>query len=747
MLSSRFLASVLLSAALAQGKPPSSHKPTSSQEPTSSSASAATPTQASTTSAFFATPPASLSVPADFTGQPFFQTDFLKAFFPGFGPSQTSVEPQPLITDPVGKNVFPLDLTNPKTIPTANLEDPVVLPPSLLTSSPVVVSPNKNLSTPGSIALRQAAFFEISQILNNTLGSFNSTCSQCVGSLVIAKDLALTAPWEVSPLLIDICNLVQFSAFGSCEQEFSANSDGQIATQLLANADVSGLDGQWMCARNTIPLRKTCPQPAPSDISAVLATWFTKPKPANAKAPPPSGKAPLKVVHLSDFHIDPRYAIGTEANCSDFLCCRPGVSNPDVPVGSFSLPAPRFGAYECDTPWMLSNTIMHAIGPLTGINSKSSTPANTFTIFTGDLTSHDNDNQLSRAYVEYVESAVYSQFKDHLVGPVYAAMGNHDTWPQAFDAPHSIQPGQLSAQFEWNYGHLAKLWETEGWISEQVSKVSQATYSAYSTLTPQGLKIITINTDFWYTGNWFNFINMSNPDVSGMLRFVTDALQAAEDAGQRVWIIGHVLTGWDGTSAFPNGPNLFYQIIERFSPHVIANVFMGHIHDEVRYLYYQNNGTVMNADTALTTTWVGGSVTPLAGLNSGFSMYEVDPETFDVMEAYTWFADVNSFHQLDSQTEVGAAYHFEYSTRDTYGGGFDWPATAPLNATWWHHVSESFLTTPSLVDKWTLNQGRQSALTQNCTSTECQQAKVCYLRSGSPPVAARCTKGHGSVQE
>ena len=35
-----------------------------------------------------------------------------------------------------------------------------------------------------------------------------------------------------------------FKAFGSCEQEFMANSDGQISTQLLANADVAGQDGE-----------------------------------------------------------------------------------------------------------------------------------------------------------------------------------------------------------------------------------------------------------------------------------------------------------------------------------------------------------------------------------------------------------------------------------------------------------------------------------------------------------------------
>ncbi len=33
--------------------------------------------------------------------------------------------------------------------------------------------------------------------------------------------------------------------------------------------------------------------------------------------------------------------------------------------------------------------------------------------------------------------------------------------------------------------------------------------------------------------NWFNYINLSHPDTSGMLRFLTDELQDAEDAGDR----------------------------------------------------------------------------------------------------------------------------------------------------------------------------------------------------------------------
>ena len=34
--------------------------------------------------------------------------------------------------------------------------------------------------------------------------------------------------------------------------------------------------------------------------------------------------------------------------------------------------------------------------------------------------------------------------------------GNHDTWPQAFDAPHSIQPETLANQFQWNYDHISE---------------------------------------------------------------------------------------------------------------------------------------------------------------------------------------------------------------------------------------------------------------------------------------------------
>lgn len=149
-----------------------------------------------------------------------------------------------------------------------------------------------------------------------------------------------------------------------------------------------------------------------------------------------------------------------------------------------------------------------------------------------------------------------------------------------------------------------------------------------------------------------------------MLAWMTNELQKAEDAGERVWIIGHVLSGWDGYNPLPDPTNLFYQIVDRYSPHVIANTFWGHNHEDQFMVYYANNGSIQNADTALSTGWVAPSVTPLTNLNSGFRLYEVDTGDFNIYEAYTFFSNVSEYSSL---SETGPIFRPEYSTRDTYG--------------------------------------------------------------------------------
>ena len=103
-----------------------------------------------------------------------------------------------------------------------------------------------------------------------------------------------------------------------------------------------------------------CPLPATTPLN--LTGWFAKPKPDPLPTTKkPSGKR-LKVLHLSDLHIDPRelrillrmracgahrkigYANGAEANCTSGLCCRENNFNTESPNEAV-FPAPRFGAY------------------------------------------------------------------------------------------------------------------------------------------------------------------------------------------------------------------------------------------------------------------------------------------------------------------------------------------------------------------------------------------------------------------
>lgn len=108
---------------------------------------------------------------------------------------------------------------------------------------------------------------------------------------------------------------------------------------------------------------------------------------------------------MSDFHLDPRYKIGSEGNCTSGLCCRSNVKNSAPPPGQISFLVPEFGYFECDTPYNLGLAALQAVGPLTG-TSKSDPLA--WTIYTGGLVSHVPQSELSRAYVEYAETSVFN---------------------------------------------------------------------------------------------------------------------------------------------------------------------------------------------------------------------------------------------------------------------------------------------------------------------------------------------------
>ena len=71
-------------------------------------------------------------------------------------------------------------------------------------------------------------------------------------------------------------------------------------------------------------------------------------------------------------------------------------------------------------------------------------------------------------------------------------------------------------------------------------------------------------------------------------------------------------------------------------------------------IFYANNATNISAQTALTTSWMGPSITPLTNLNSGFRVYEVDSavRALTYIHASFWLTSYQTFEILDAHTCV-----------------------------------------------------------------------------------------------
>lgn len=252
-------------------------------------------------------------------------TAFPTAVFSSFyvKPAPTA-EPQPALYDSILNVTYPLNLTDPTTVPTAD-NDPVYYPKAIA-----------HLDNTTSEEFVQIALAEIKSIIYDQGGRIGN-CSKCTAALSVGKLLAQTVPEYVPDAMVSLCEATGFGTNSSCKTAYTAGDYGAIWTQVLAYGDVKGLDGRYVCA---ILSTSFCSFPTTSPLNTTAL--FPKPKPANAKAPMASGNK-VKVLHLSDFHLDSRYQVASEANCTSRLCCRYSGS---TVTSQAVFPAPLYGSYK-----------------------------------------------------------------------------------------------------------------------------------------------------------------------------------------------------------------------------------------------------------------------------------------------------------------------------------------------------------------------------------------------------------------
>jgi len=253
--------------------------------------------------------------------------------------------------------------------------------------------------------------------------------------------------------------------------------------------------------------------------------------------------------------------------------------------------------------------------------------------------------------VQAEELLSYQQFFDGLSGvAMYPTLGNHDTYPHAFTAwptENAVLPANVSyqqQQLQPNYEPVSAAWRNYGWLSAaEAAGVVSSGLGIYRAVTPEGLVIISLNSDVWYYFNFYSYIDANAPDSTGALAVLIDWLLEAEAQAQAVWLIQHVNVGGSTDyEALPAPTDLFYQIVDRFNETVRAT-FFGHTHNDEFGVFYANNATGGRAaDSATAPAYIMPSVTTYQNLNGGWRYYVVDAESFDVIDSVTYYANVSN---------------------------------------------------------------------------------------------------------
>ncbi|XP_046336080.2 sphingomyelin phosphodiesterase-like [Haliotis rufescens] len=374
--------------------------------------------------------------------------------------------------------------------------------------------------------------------------------------------------------------------------------------------------------------------------------WWNVSLPSTPKPPvvpprPPAPSSPkLRMLHLTDIHIDLMYEVGSNTDCGEPVCCRSNDGKPAPGVSG----AGRWGDYrECDVSMSLVNTLFQHLAT---INDQFD-----FVIFTGDIPAHDVWNQ-TRSQQIAATRRLTKLFLQHLPGKqVYFCVGNHESAPvNSFPPPEVTGNNSIS----WLYTVLAESWGT--WLPEDARQTILK--GAYYSVSPYpGFRIVSINTNYCNQGNWWLLLNRTDP--ADQLTWLTHVLQEAEDAGEKVFILTHIPPGKDNCLK-PWSWN-YYRIVNRYESTIMAQ-FYGHTHKDQFEVFYDD----VNFTRPTSIGYVMGGVTTRGDMNPSYRIYTMDgnykTSSWAVLDFETYYTDIATANK----GVAAPVWQLEYTAKSDY---------------------------------------------------------------------------------
>ncbi|CAG9816256.1 unnamed protein product [Phaedon cochleariae] len=421
------------------------------------------------------------------------------------------------------------------------------------------------------------------------------------------------------------------------------------------------------------------------------------PKPTIVEQKVPEVNAPtFKVLHLSDTHYDPYYMEGSNADCSEPLCCR--LTN--GPANSKETAAGKWGDYrKCDSPKITVDNMLQHI--------QETHPDIDYILWTGDLPPHDIWNQTKEENLKILKDTV-KQMSDMFPGaPIFPALGNHESAPvNSFPPPFVDNP---DSTISWLYDELDIQWRK--WLPSSVSNTVRRG-AFYSVLVRPGFRLISLNMNYCNNKNWWLLLNSTDPATE--LQWFIYELQSAEFNGEKVHVIGHIPPGH--SDCLKVWSRNYYAIISRYES-TITSQFFGHTHYDEFEVFYDHK----DLSRPISIAYVGPSVTPYYDLNPGYRIYYVDGDhdksTRSVVDHESWTMN------LREANLYGYPIWFKlYTARQAFG----MDALRPQD---WDDLVGKMTNDPKLFELFYKYYYKASPVRPTC-DTACKKRILCDLHSG-----------------
>lgn len=466
-------------------------------------------------------------------------------------------------------------------------------------------------------------------------------CQKCVETIqpVIDNRRNGSSNEKVREVALGYC-----SAYEASLEACKGILDIQMPTILYILDNKPDLTAQRACA---IYFQfKNCSDPSPNNWSIDIPPKkdFGPPKKVPSSLEGSNAKS-LRLLHLTDFHYDPDYVVGSNAVCSAPLCCQKDSGAVKAPEDA----AGYWGDYRvCDIPW---HSVLNVLAQINKQHrSRRSQEAIDYIYYTGDIIPHTPWKTTVESNKEIIKR-LFSQFAKSFEGiPLYPVLGNHESHPTNYYSPKNVTGLNISTN--WLFRLAAEEWTR--WLPVQArATILKGGY--YTVLAKPGFRIIALNSNVCFTYNiWLIY---DDTDPYDQLKWLVDVLTEAEKNGEHVHILSHVPPG--SIECIKNWNKNYIKIVERFS-HVIKAQFNGHTHmDEIRFFYDGEN-----KDKVTNVAYNGASLTTFIGYNPNYRVYDLKPETYDVLDYEQWTFNLTA---ANLNPKKSPDWYKIYSLKEAYG--------------------------------------------------------------------------------